>query len=66
MIYNIRSQKDKANVFLLLSSTFQRNLLLPYSGYKRSLFYSDDGGSRFIQNVDNYLPGYMASQPRRQ
>jgi hypothetical protein len=52
--------------FTFLSSTLQRNLLFPYSGYKRSLFYPDDGGRRFIQNAGNYLPGYMASHPRIQ
>jgi hypothetical protein len=56
----IISEIRKIKSMFFFSSTFQRNLLFPYSGYKRSLFYPDDRGSRFIQNAGNYLPGYMA------
>jgi hypothetical protein len=31
----------------------------------RSLFDSEDGGSRFLRNVRTYLPEYVASNPRR-
>jgi hypothetical protein len=33
--------------------------------YPASLFYYEDGGSRFVQNVDIFLPDYMASQCRK-
>jgi hypothetical protein len=26
--------------------------------------FSEDGGSRFLENVGTYLPNYMASHPR--
>jgi hypothetical protein len=64
MVYNARSYKDTAKVFLSLSPTLRKSLLPPYSGYKRSHFYPEDGGSRFIQNAGNYLPDYMATHPK--
>jgi hypothetical protein len=50
--------------FSFIATDISESLLLPYSGYKRSHFYPEDGGSRFIQNAGNYLPDYMASHPR--
>jgi hypothetical protein len=29
-------------------------------------FYHEDGGNRFFRSVSKFLPGYMASDPRRQ
>jgi hypothetical protein len=31
----------------------------------KSYFFPEDGDSTFLQNIDNYLQGYMASYPRR-
>lgn len=39
----------------LNSPTFRSNLLHPFWEYKR-LYYPEDGGSRFIRNVSNYVP----------
>jgi hypothetical protein len=30
------------------------------------LFYPEDGCSRFVQNVDNDLPDYMASHAKKE
>jgi hypothetical protein len=29
-----------------------------------TLFYYEDGGSRFLRNTGKYLPDYMASYPK--
>jgi hypothetical protein len=33
---------------------------------ERSLFYIEDGGSMFLQNISNYLPNYTVPHPKRQ
>jgi hypothetical protein len=35
------------------------------SSVLEEIFFSEDGGSRFLQNVNNDLPDYMLSHPRR-
>jgi hypothetical protein len=30
------------------------------------LFFPEDGGSRFLQIIGNYLPDYKVSHPKRQ
>jgi hypothetical protein len=31
----------------------------------RLLFYPEDGGDRFLQNTDTYIPNYTVLHPRR-
>jgi hypothetical protein len=38
---------------------------LQSSGMGKRIYFSEDVGSRLLQNVGTYLPNYMASHPRR-
>lgn len=62
-MYFCRITRPDIPVNSTLHSHLLKNTLLPVVYLLVLIFYSEDGGSRFLRNVDWFLQDYMASHP---